>query len=230
MRTNYIFLGVVAVAAFILMEPGRIRWFLQLFRKKRPERIVQFPGSVPLKWGEYFWEGKTVLRSWAGFQERLGPYAWVSSSEPSKGEVRLYVSSPDENNQKNPAPPSESQTKAFSYLQENDQSVQQKVLKAIFDVYSKWRESYRSFLGQRFDQEMPVLFTPLDLKPLIGLSTIHILSVDKDGLAYVGFEFGCTWEEEHGLGVMSHRDHIVDVGSAEEAFSTSVAKEHASKG
>lgn len=230
MRTHYIILGVVVVVLFVLTEPARVRWLSQWFKKNRPEKIVQFAGLVPLKWGKYFWEGKTVLRSWAGFQERLGPYAWESSPEPSTGEVHLFVDSPDENDPKNPAPPSESQTKAFLYLQENDQLLQQKVLKAIFDVYPKWRESYRSFLGERFEQEMPVLNSPLDLKSVMGLSTIHILSVDKDGLAYVGFEFGCTWEEEHGLGVMSYRDNIVDVGSAEESFSLSVANEDGSKG
>jgi hypothetical protein len=53
----------------------------------------------------------------------------------------------------------------------------------------------------------------------MGLSTVHILNDGKDGLAYVGFELGCTWEEEHGLGVMSLGDRIIEVGSAEDAFS-----------
>jgi hypothetical protein len=26
-----------------------------------------------------------------------------------------------------------------------------------------------------------------------------------------GFGFGCVWEQEHGLGVMTHRDRVVDL-------------------
>jgi hypothetical protein len=65
---------------------------------------------------------------------------------------------------------------------------------------------------------MPVLQNPSDLKPLMGLSTVHIGDVEKDGFAYIGFEFGCNWEEEHGLGVMTHKDRIIEVGDAETAF------------
>ena len=37
-------------------------------------------------------------------------------------------------------------------------------------------------------------------------------------MAYVGWEFGCTWDDEHGLGVMTHGNPIVNVGAADIAF------------
>lgn len=46
----------------------------------------------------------------------------------------------------------------------------------------------------------------------------------KDGYAYVGYEFGCTWDEEHGLGFMTYKDRIVDFGGADSAFLTWVAR------
>jgi hypothetical protein len=80
------------------------------------------------------------------------------------------------------------------------------------------RENFLEFLGEDADQQMPELRESSELKRLIGLSTVHISDVEKEGVAYVGFEFGCTWEEEHGLGVMTHRDRIIEVGDAETAF------------
>ncbi len=218
MATKYIIvLALFGIAVLIVLFP---RFFSRLFRLRQPDRTVEFADSIPLNWDGHLWEGSTVLPSWAGFQQRLGPYAWVSGAEPSDGTVQLSISSP---NEANSAAPSEAQVRAFRYLRENDQAIRDKVLAAIFEVYPKWRDDYREFLGEELEDHMPELASPSDLKALIGLSILHILNVEKDGLAYIGFEFGCTWEEEHGLGVMSHRDRIIEVGSAEEAFSASIA-------
>lgn len=51
---------------------------------------------------------------------------------------------------------------------------------------------------------------PDDLRALIGLGTIHVLATAKKGMAYVGFEFGCTWDEEHALGVQTHGRRGID--------------------
>jgi hypothetical protein len=218
MPTKYIIVfALFGIAVLIVLFP---RFFSRLFRLRQPARTVEFAESILLNWDGHFWEGSTVLPSWAGFQQRLGPYASVSAAELSEGTVHLSISSP---NEVNSAAPSEAQVRAFRYLRENDQAVRDKVLAAIFEVYPKWRDNYSEFFGEELDAHMPRLSNPSDLKPLIGLSIVHILNVEKDGLAYIGFEFGCTWEEEHGLGVMCCRDRIIEVGSAEEAFSASIA-------
>jgi hypothetical protein len=49
------------------------------------------------------------------------------------------------------------------------------------------------------------------------------MNVSKDGFAYVGYEFGCTWDDEHGLGFMTHKDRIIDFGGADTSFLTWVA-------
>jgi hypothetical protein len=55
-------------------------------------------------------------------------------------------------------------------------------------------------------------------RPLIGLHALHVHPVEKDGLPYVGFELGCTWDHEHGLGVLMHGPRVVDIGGADTAF------------
>ena len=219
--------ALFGIAVLIVLYPASISWLLKLLRVKQPKRIVQFADSIQLEWSNFFWEGTAVLPAWTGLQKRLGPYASVSGVDQSSGEVHLSVSSPEDDI---PSAPSEAQVKGFCHVRDNGPAMRDKVLKAIFDVYPKWRDKYKDFLGEGLEKQMPVLHTPSDLRSLIGLSTIHVLRVEKDGLAYVGFEFGCEWEEEHGLGVMSHGDRIIDVGSAEEAFNSSTANEDKSNG
>jgi hypothetical protein len=55
-------------------------------------------------------------------------------------------------------------------------------------------------------------------------ANVHILPVERDGLGYIGFELGCSWDEEHGVGVMLHGGRIIDIGSADTAFLSWIAE------
>jgi hypothetical protein len=67
-------------------------------------------------------------------------------------------------------------------------------------------------------EQMPPLRQPDELKQLIGLSIVHVLETPKDGLTCVGFEMGCDWDPEHGLGVLTHDGKVTAIGSADAAF------------
>jgi len=58
---------------------------------------------------------------------------------------------------------------------------------------------------------------------VMGLHDVHILASARDGFAYVGYEFGCNWDDEDGFGVLSHLDRVIEHGPARVAFRTSVA-------
>lgn len=62
----------------------------------------------------------------------------------------------------------------------------------------------------------------------LELVAVHIHSVERDGIAYVGYELTCAWDGEHGVGVLTHGDRVVEVGQADTSFLTWVA-ERASK-
>lgn len=34
--------------------------------------------------------------------------------------------------------------------------------------------------------------------------------------AYIGFELDCSWDDEHGVDVMMHKDKVVKIGLAKE--------------
>ena len=63
---------------------------------------------------------------------------------------------------------------------------------------------------------MPGISTPQELSELLELQNIYILLSGKT--AKIGFEFSCSWDMEHGLGVMTQSGKVVKIGSGETAF------------
>jgi len=63
----------------------------------------------------------------------------------------------------------------------------------------------------------------------MGLVAIHVLGVAKGGVAYVGLELGCDWDEEHGAGLMLHKARIVKVGGADTSFLEWIAERDGGK-
>jgi hypothetical protein len=146
------------------------------------------------------------LGSWRGFQCRSGAYASKRSTNESDGTARLSVEPPEGVPE---SPPSPGQANALRYLLEHEETIRDAIVAAIFEAYPARRED---LIGQGFVDaaEMPALERPEQLKSFIGLATVHVLRVVLDDAAYVGFELGCTWDEEHGLGVMTHQGRFVE--------------------
>jgi hypothetical protein len=161
------------------------------------------PPFPPLRRREFHWTARVVLDSWAGFQSRLGAYASTSSNTASDGTVRLSVAA------KEGATPTPEQAAAFEYLLANQNAVRDTLVAAIVEEYPLLRDNVLA--GGIVDEvEMPELTSPDDLKARVGLAVVHVLQTAKDGVAYTGFEFGCTWDDEHGLGVMMHRNRVIE--------------------
>jgi hypothetical protein len=191
--------------------------------KKKTLDVPPFP---PLRWDEYSWVGKVKLPSWAGFQARGGAYGSRSSKKRSDGTVRLDVAVEDDEAQ---TPPNAAQIAAMRHLLDNEKAVASAVLEAIFEMYPEAKAEYEAGYGEEEDETLPTISDPKELRALMGLSTVHILDVKKGAAAYIGFEFGCAWEEEHGAGVMTHRGRVVEVGQADTAFLEWIAERDAKR-
>ena len=196
-------------------------------------KLESFPPFPPMAAGDFFWEGRDTLRAWKGYQSRQGSYGARSSSKPSDGAVLLnvaYLGDAEETTRPAPA-----QIAAYEFLKKNQSKLAAKVLAAIFKAYPKLRKEHNQFLT--FDDgepipgavAMPPLKSASELKKLIGLGTVHILNIAKGGHAYVGFEFGCEWDQEHGFGVMTHKLRIVEVGQGDSSFDERIAEEDGGK-
>ena len=68
-----------------------------------------------------------------------------------------------------------------------------------------------------------------DFRNLIGLHSVNVHPLQKDGMPYIGFELGCTWDPEHGLGVLMHGNRVVEIGGADTAILLWIAEKDAEK-
>jgi hypothetical protein len=58
----------------------------------------------------------------------------------------------------------------------------------------------------------------------MGLFAVHILAVEREGVAYAGFSLGCDWAEGLGIGVLTHQDRVLQAGPWDVAFDFMLAR------
>lgn len=115
--------------------------------------------------------------------------------------------------------PTEAQREAMTYHLEHGAAIQSAVLAALLPHYESLRPRYASFLGHEADKLMPAVQSPLHLLPLVDLRQVYMHPWTKEGAGYVGLLYGCTWDQEHGLGVILVRGRVFEIGCADISFS-----------
>jgi hypothetical protein len=161
---------------------------------------------------DLWWAAGLRLPSWAGFQSRLGRYGSIDKPEPSDGTARL-VFAPEGRGLE---PLSAQEQNLIAWFEHNEPSVSEAVKQAIIS----WCSPECAARTGEFDfgDDFPVVESASDLKRCIGLYSVNIHKTDHGGVPYMGYEFGCTWDEEHGLGVLMHGTRCVEIGQADVAF------------
>ena len=160
-------------------------------------------------------QGSIKLETWKGYQSRLGDYNSIDKIDKSDGSVKLEVGGDmviefpeikiDHVN-------------SYNFLLENQQLLRDNILSELINYYNFLKEEYN--YSEEDLELMPDITHVNDFSNLIGLSTIHLLNVFKDDFAYVGYEFGCNWDEEHGLGILTYKDRIIEIGCADTSYLT----------
>jgi hypothetical protein len=186
---------------------------------------LKLPPLPPLKREMHEWTGKDVLTAWAGTQERHGAYTSRSSKRPSKGSVMIQIPRLGDDDA-NPRPPAPQQVAAYAYLKENQAQVTDAIMKALLADYKKLRKRW---LKHDPDLDLPEIETADQMRKNVGLGTLHMHGTAKAGHAYVGLELGCTWDEEHGAGVLLHKGRVVAVGQADTSFDDHAAAKDGGK-
>jgi len=158
------------------------------------------------------WECTIALPSWTGFQSRRGPYGSLDSQNVSDGSTQLSISPPDDGE----SPPSGEQAAAYSYLVAHHQSIRDQILAAVLKEFPRFRARFYEIESP--SESFPTVNRLEDLRNVLGLTNVLIHTVILEDVAYVGYEFGCAWDAEHGLGAMTHRDRIVALGGADTAI------------
>jgi hypothetical protein len=191
---------------------------------------LTMPPFPRLAWDGDSWTGADRLPAWSGFQSRGGPYGSRDNRRPSRGEVRIsvHVATAGDGT---PALPDAAQRRAYAYLKANDARIAAVIHRRVLRRYPEERRWALLETDNRLADRLPPVKDVAGLRKVVGLNTVHLLPVSWKDHAYVGFECGCEWEEEHGYGVMTHRARILEDGHAETAFNESpAARDRAQRG
>jgi|GEM_PF-920290 len=185
---------------------------------KRSRRdMLRMPPFPVMKWSDNdYWEGNTRLPAWAGFLSCRGAYGSIDSTAPSRGDASLSVTPGDPGQSRRP---SEAQCRAFEHLLNDGDAGVAAILHQLRSYYDslrpRWEEAFDAATMMRL---MPRIEDAQGFRRLIGLHQIHIHPWQREGLSYVGLEFGCTWDPEHGFGVLLHGSRVVEIGGADTSF------------
>lgn len=183
---------------------------------RRDARTIEGPPFGRLVSDGQDWVGEVLLAGWEGFHPRPHPVrpADAGNAALPGWEVEVRV----EGSGSPPEPPTSAQERAFAHLTGREPEITEAVQRAILAEYPRLRELY-GYDAETAAEIMPEGVESVDdLQDLIGLHQVHVPATEQDGLAYVGFELGCSWDEEHGLGVMTHGSRVLEVGQADASF------------
>lgn len=171
------------------------------------------------KWDKYSYSTITKLTAWEGFQSRGFASRTVLSSQQSDGSVEIILTL----DRRDDDLLTSNDLASVDWLIEN-QSVQAKAaLKGLIEDYTDliWDiEDLSIGLPETVEK-------PEDFHSRIGLCQVHIHNLLNEGIPYIGYEFGCDWDEEHGLGILMHGERVVSIGGADTALLLWIAEDDA---
>jgi hypothetical protein len=191
-------------------------------KKSSGPAVVKMPPLPKLKYDVGEWTGTDTFKAWAGF--RAGGRA--SSGRLDVTVVREMGDDDDED-----APPAAEQVAAYKHFRQNERAIREAVLKAVFAEFTKLkrRGAFDDIDEDEGAADLARVKTAADLKRVIEPQSVGVLDHAKAGQAFIGLGFACTWDDEHGLGVLLHKSRVVKVGDAEVAFNEHGAKRDGGK-
>lgn len=105
---------------------------------------------------------------------------------------------------------SKAQENAFDYFQQHFSNIIEEILSKIYSDSTELLEIYGTF-----DNDFggfPEVKTKEELKDYLDITCITILDDEKEGYAYYGLTGNCSWDGEHGFGVMMHKATVIELG------------------
>lgn len=172
---------------------------------------MNHPVFGTIEWQDQFgwWGGKCRVGFFAAYDD-LASAALGSGNDNrppddghTRGEFDLHVIAPDGSE------PTAEQEKAYRHFLGHPDEYCEAAVGAICNQYrtrwSRWREISGELLA-------PEIRGPSDLKRLIRLEGLHVLDASGVHPALIGLCFTCSWDVEHGVGVLLSDGKVVEVG------------------
>ena len=173
--------------------------------------------TLTFVWDEYWWVSTAKLAGWAGFKNFR-----VGSRKPSDGTVRIVFAPEGRGDE---ALTGEERGLIEQFMK-NEPEISKSVLAYLVKEYPKL-QAQSGYTDREKKQFMPDIRCERDLRALICLHAVNIHQVSKNGVPYAGYQFWCTWDEEHGLGILMHDTRPVEIGGADTAITLWIAQKDA---
>ncbi len=113
---------------------------------------------------------------------------------------------------------------SYEYILHNQRELLENILISLLSEYPNLQHEY-GYDDNNIDEYMPNVNNIYDFSKLMRPNRIYILDIEKNSYSYIGFSFLCSWDDEHGCGVMMHKNRVVKIGGADVAFLTWIAEE-----
>ena len=159
-----------------------------------------------MRYEDGFWTGKIELPVW-------------NEIFPNAAEIEVSVGGDEMTDQILPI-----HETALRFLQENQIEILVEILNSLLSYYPQLQEDY-GYEGEEKEEFMPDVHDIRDFVGLVTPTQIHLLNVEVEGVGYVGYQFQCSWDEEHELGIMTHKTRVVEIGDEDSAFLSWIAEE-----
>ncbi|OQP46822.1 hypothetical protein A4H97_04675 [Niastella yeongjuensis] len=148
------------------------------------------------------WSYEIELPAFAGFQERRGPYASISSELPAKGVVTIRF---EDDLTDNPDPYVE-QLNTLDFIFNNQEKIvhiiTEKILWNLRDIRRYSSENEKKFRHIKYE----------NVKSIMGIAGITIKTISKDYFSYYDIFCGCDWSK-NGINFLFHYERIVSLKS-----------------
>lgn len=150
---------------------------------------------------EFWWQADVRLPAWSDFIE---------------GKTIELIFAPEGRDE---APMNANEVAHATWVLDNHEKQKPFLLNAVLEAYPDFRRQFfDGFDIEENDADLPSIISADVLPHLIALEKINVHQISKDGVPYVGYQFSCKWDEEHGLGILMHNERVVELGGADTAF------------
>lgn len=171
---------------------------------------------------DLFWVAKTQLPSWQGFQDRSGAYGDKETNALSDGTVTIRFAPEG----RDTAPLTDDELASVQWFIDHEANISTAFLSSLFAQYQTMQRE-TGYTRAEMKKYMPHVHSVEGFKKLIGLHTVNIHPLTKNHIPYFGLEFGCEWDEEHGMGALMHGSKMVEIGGADTAILLWIAQRDA---
>ncbi len=149
-------------------------------------------------------EGEVDLDEWDALFECEGPYVLSFDIDADK---TLQAFSPV-------------QKAGYDYLSKNPCDLVFPVLNELLKEWPSIQEQY-SYEGQSPEERQEMIPDVTDINgllPLLAPSDVVVYDLALEGQPYIGIQFSCSWDDEHGFGAMLCGDRVVKIGGTDTAL------------